>query len=1103
MPRRAPSPSPDPLDSWRALDFNRPERPERSYNPEVQGFLSALLGYPRERVVVEDRHGGGYPDFLLRTREGDPWVVGEFKLDDGFLLDPRRAESLWEEKKKYVTGSTRYVLFLTPHRLQLRDPKGAILRNVDLTREATQTLREELQDLTEERANHDHLWNLLVQGKLPYSYISLNEEGTKRLKEDLAASFRELTEAAERALKTLEKRYREYWDRLEDARRNLSGALEETRRRILARLEGEYPEALKALFERHLPRFADQYGREIEGEETPTNPRIREAFAADSAAALIARVLFLRFLEDLELTKKRRLTNGGPERWQEFVEFLTDRATALVKVASLDLSGAYREPFEEETFSWVLETNGEMDRSLQRLILRVNAYDFAKLSEEVLGDIYQSFLPPDKRKRLGEFYTPKEVVDLILRETALSHEDLYPEVLDPACGSGSFLVRYLHHRVEEVQRRGIALDPEALSRSVWGFDLNPFAAYVSMFQLLWGLLRLKGERPEVRVYNLNSLLDDGDIAYLVRRSLGEEARDEREWDYVVGNPPYIRAERAKYGGVIKDLYQEVWGQNVDTGLLFLWRAIRGNKRTGKPWVRREGRLGMVVSGGYASSEAAAPVWSLLWPGEKWSLRKLVWLEFIEEGGRQKNIWDAARIPMVLILERTPPKEEDRVEIWVPSSWPRETPDPHEVSQVRYRDFFDPRVNPRAQEGPNGYGEYLLPLLKEEDVPILRRLYPRGEHAVSLTEAMETLYTRQRRPQPFWWTYGIQRGGVEVTPEPRGDNPVAVLAGRGMAVAWPGEIAGYVDLEAVKARPYGKLSLWGNPKHPEAYLVVGKIAPAPFGALVRTKDGQDRILAALDTLLVGIPKASLAEAVAAYLNSSLARWYWAVRLRSGVIQGYYASVYPRTLEALPWPRKLREDLLGELSALYRKLEDRARESRDNPSEWFLREVEKRIDRKEVLPLSASRFGLDFKGWRDRVPRKDLYVEGALLKGSLYAQLDLKDPDLARFVHLLLNLLEAETVVSEDLQKLLVPRNYRDLLREYEKRERVFSGVRESFMAILEEVDQAVFDLFGLSPEEQKHIRKRLGSFPLRALRPRYPWEVEETRSLKAYMKDRFR
>jgi hypothetical protein len=1082
--------SPDPLTRWLGLDFTGPER---QYNPEIRDFLAELLGYPKNRVVTEGHQGEGFPDIVLLTEKGDPWVVGDFKKDDSLLLDPAKAEGLWAEKRKYVTGFTRYVLFLTPHRLQVREPTGGILLELDLTRETTDTLRQRLAFLTWERAKHEALWGLLVAGKLPYGYLPLDEEGTRKLREDLTASFAELSQAAERALRTLEARYREYRERRAEMERALQIALPETRSRLLARLEGEYPEALKALFEKHLPRFADQYGRELEEEETPTNPRIREAFAADSAAALMARVLFLRFLEDLGLTK-RRLTNGGPERWREFVEFLVDRAIALVKVASMDLAEAYREPFEEETFAWVLETNGEMDEALQRLILRVNAYDFSTLSEEVLGDIYQNFLPPDKRKRLGEFYTPKEVVDFILRETALGHGDLYPEVLDPACGSGSFLVRYLHHRVEDAKGRGVHLDPGGLAESIWGFDLNPFAAYISLFQLLWGLLRLKRDsKPRVHVYNLNALLDDRDIASYVQLSEGERARDEREWDYVVGNPPYIRAERAKYGEAIKDLYQEVWGQNGDTGLLFLWRALRGNRRTERPWVRTGGKLGMVVSGGYASSEAAAKVWRLLWPGGGWSLRKLVWLEFPEEKGRQKNIWDAARVPMVLILERTPPKPEDEIELWVPSAWPKEVPEPHEVARIAYGDFFDPKVNPRSSEDPLGHGEYLLPLLREGDPPLLRKLYPGNGDYTALAEAMETQYTRHRKPQPFWWTYGVTRAGVNVTKDPQGDLPVPVLSGRGMAVAWAGEPAGYVDLEAVRSP-----SIWGREGKARTYLAVAKIVRVPFGVLVR----EEKPSVAVDTVIVGIPKPGLGEAVAAYLNSALARWYYLVRLRSGVIQGYYATIYPRTLEALPWPREPRKDLLGKLSALYRDLEALARESRDNPSEWFLREVEDRIDRRQSLPLSAPLFGLDFRKWQDQVPRIDLSVEGAVLKGSLHAELDLKDPDLARFVHLLLGLLEAETVGSEDLQKLLVPRDYRDLLREYEDREQAFSGVRERFMATLEAVDEVVFDLFGLTPDERAHVKARLASFPLDRLRPRYPWEVGEPRPLRAYTEDRF-
>jgi hypothetical protein len=924
--------SPDPLTWWLGLDFTAPER---RYNPEIRDFLAELLGYPKNRVVTEGHQGEGFPDILLLTEKGDPWVVGDFKKDDSLLLDPAKAEGLWAEKRKYVTGFTRYVLFLTPHRLQVREPTGRILLELDLTRETTDTLRQRLAFLTWERARHEALWRLLVEGKLPYGYLPLDEEGTRKLQEDLTASFAELSQAAERALRALEARYREYRERRAEMEGALQIAPSETRSRLLARLEGQYPEALKALFEKHLPRFADQYGREVEGEESGNNPRIREAFAADSAAALMARVLFLRFLEDLGLTK-RRLTNGGPERWREFVEFLVDRATALVKVASMDLAEAYREPFEEETFAWVLETNGEMDEALQRLILRVNAYDFSTLSEEVLGDIYQNFLPPDKRKRLGEFYTPKEVVDLILRETALGHGDLYPEVLDPACGSGSFLVRYLHHRVEDAKDRGVHLDPGRLAESIWGFDLNPFAAYISLFQLLWGLLRLKRDsKPKVHVYNLNALLDDRDIAsYGVELSEGERARDEREWDYVVGNPPYIRAERAKYGEAIKDLYQEVWGKNGDTGLLFLWRALKGNSRTERPWVKKGGKLGMVVSGGYASSEAAAMVWRLLWPGGEWSLRKLVWLEFPEEKGRQKNIWDAARVPMVVILERTPPKPEDKIELWVPSAWPKEVPEPHEVARIAYGDFFDPKVNPRSSEDPLGHGEYLLPLLREGDPPLLRKLYPGNGDYTALTEAMETQYTRHRKPQPYWWTYGVTRAGVEVSPDPKGGRPLPVLSGRGIAVAWAGEPAGYVDLEAVRSP-----SIWGREGKARTYLAVANIVRAPFGVLVR----EEKSSVAVDSVIVGIPKPGLGEAVAAYLNSSLARWYWAVRLRSGVIQGYYAHIYPRTLEALPWPREPREDLLGKLSALYGDLEALAKESRNTPSGESLREAQKARER----------------------------------------------------------------------------------------------------------------------------------------------------------------
>lgn len=73
-----------------------------------------------------------------------------------------------------------------------------------------------------------------------------------------------------------------------------------------------------------------------------------------------------------------------------------------------------------------------------------------------------------------------------------------------------------------------------------------------------------------------------------------------------------------------------------------------------------------------------------------------------------------------------------------------------------------------------------------------------------------------------------------------------------------------------------------------------------------------------------------------MNSSLARWYYLVRLRSGVLEGSSrAHIYPRTLEALPWPKDADRHTLGRLAVLYQELERLAQVSRDNPGPGFWR------------------------------------------------------------------------------------------------------------------------------------------------------------------------
>ncbi|MGI0485431.1 HsdM family class I SAM-dependent methyltransferase [Pantanalinema rosaneae CENA516] len=1098
---RPPKQQPDPLAKWLALDWNRPER---SYNPDVRDFLAGLLDYPKDRVVTEDIGGGGYPDIKLLTPEKTAWVVGDLKKDDAELNTEGGRLRLWNQKRKYVEGLTRYVLFLTARYLWIVLPTGVAVAGFEepchLSGITFEALKEKLKFISYEQATHGNQWATFIAGQLPYVYLKLNvPETLDRLRQDLQTSFTELGAAAEQAIVSLIQQYEEFKQQEQEIQRNLVDT-GDTQRRALVRLRFKF-DFHRHLFEDLLPRFEDQYGRDVNAKGKQVEERIRESFVADSVAVLVARVLFLRLVEDLGLTKKRRLSNGGPQDWAAFVDQLTGDAKALVQLVAEDVGRLYHEPFERNLFDWIYETNGALDEALQRLILRFNAYDFSGLSEEILGDIYQTFLPPAKRKRLGEFYTPPSIVDWLLEQTVFQQGE--GTLLDPSCGSGSFLVRYIHRCLEDAKTRGLDSDAvlQELQASVWGFDLNPFAAFISHFQLMWALVRFKPSTnpvdvPKIHIYNINSLLRESDLVPLLGEGFlapGSTERDSQQWKYIVGNPPYIRAERVKYNEEMRGLWQQVWGQNADTGLVFLYRALTEFLESG-------GFLGMVVSGGYANSEAAAKVWKLLYPGREAALRKVVWLEFTD-----KPVWDVARVPLILVIERASAQENDEIELYVPSRWTSDEP----PVRINYKDFFDAKVSPRVTDiDPSNpreslWGDYLLPLLHPEDVPILKKLYPNGNggNVVELKEAVARQLSRNNRP--FWWTYGIQRGGAEVTPEPTGANPIQVIAGRSLAMGWHGEPAGWVDLEAVKDRSYGKLSLWADQVH-NTFIAVAKFTRSLTAAVVRSRTTENS-LASLDTVIVALPKSGghQPEAIAAYLNSKLARFYWAVRLRSGVIQGLYATNYPRVLEALPWVRTLDSTIEQQLVEGYNELARLAAIAKNNPDEWLLSEVETRIATSRYK-LSDRNLGLNFANWST----EDVYVEELILDGNCIRaglfSLELLDADVTELVYKLLTLnADDETTISRAIiQKLLVPQDYAALMQDYRQRSAGFQQVESDFFAALARIDTTVYAMFGLTDAETAHIETRLASFPLNKLQPRYPWQTVKPRPIKAYTSDRF-
>ena len=338
---------------------------------------------------------------------------------------------------------------------------------------------------------------------------------------------------------------------------------------------------------------------------------------------------------------------------------------------------------------------------------------------------------------------------------------------------------------------------------------------------------------------------------------------------------------------------------------------------------------------------------------------------------------------------------------------------------------------------------------------------------------------------------ITARSVEVTESPTGTRPIQVIGGRSLAVAWSGSPAGWVDLDAVAKRPNGKLSLWRTERNSEISIIqVAEIALAPFASV----DGEN---AALNTIVVGEAESlTTATAIAAYINSKLARFYWAIKLRSGVIQGYYAHIYPRALDNLPWPKSLDEQPLADA---YDQLSELAKRAKDNPAEWLLTETKRRIETGN-LRLTEPALGLRFLEGGAETPTEELRLEGNRIEPFA----EFADEALAEYVFLILTKTaeDDKPIKVADVQKLLIPKDYETLLKEFHQRMKDFQLVEQNFMQALEALDTAVFDAFGITPEERDIVNERLSRFPLNRLQPRYPWQTVRPRPIKSYMEDRF-
>ncbi|MFO8016993.1 MAG: N-6 DNA methylase [Promethearchaeia archaeon] len=167
--------------------------------------------------------------------------------------------------------------------------------------------------------------------------------------------------------------------------------------------------------------------------------------------------------------------------------------------------------------------------------------------------LYQKIIPKSEREDLGEFYTPIAIINYILDVLGyFPHQDIENLcVIDPSCGSGSFLIQVIKRLI---QRFTILYDIERIQQftpsqaktiiknireRVFGIDLNPIACFLCELNIYYALFDLislilqedPGYIPErFHIYHMNSLklLDTPNLTF-----------PSEGFDIVLGNPPYV------------------------------------------------------------------------------------------------------------------------------------------------------------------------------------------------------------------------------------------------------------------------------------------------------------------------------------------------------------------------------------------------------------------------------------------------------------------------------------------------------------------------------------------------------------------------------------
>ncbi len=148
---------------------------------------------------------------------------------------------------------------------------------------------------------------------------------------------------------------------------------------------------------------------------------------------------------------------------------------------------------ESDFFDWIL-ADPDGVALVSRIMAHVRRFRLGEVESDVLKVLYESLIDRDERHGLGEYYTPDWLAAKIVREAV--ERPLEQRVLDPACGSGTFLFHAIRAFLAEAEDAGMAPERRAAEAcdQVAGMDIHPVAVIIARVTCLLALSPALGAR---------------------------------------------------------------------------------------------------------------------------------------------------------------------------------------------------------------------------------------------------------------------------------------------------------------------------------------------------------------------------------------------------------------------------------------------------------------------------------------------------------------------------------------------------------------------------------------------------------------------------------